>query len=55
MGTLIAIMAVPALAATGIYNPPVTHQGRCVAEPGSYQALYCPAPPAVPHRKHSKK
>jgi hypothetical protein len=44
MGTIIAIMAVPFLSATGIYNPPVMQHGRCIAEPGTFDALYCPAP-----------
>ena len=44
MGTIIAIMAVPFLSATGIYNPPVMQHGRCIAEPGPVDALYCPAP-----------
>jgi hypothetical protein len=35
------IMAVPFLYATGIYNPPVVHQGRCIAEPGTFNALFC--------------
>ena len=44
MSYLFAIMAVPFLSATGIYNPPVMHHGRCMAEPGGFDALYCPAP-----------
>jgi hypothetical protein len=55
MGTIIGIMAVPVLAATGIYNPPVMHHGRCTAEPGSYQALYCPAPEARPQHRRAEK
>jgi hypothetical protein len=55
MGTILMIMAVPFLSATGIYNPQVTHHGRCIAEPGGFDALYCPAPTAqAPHRKHAK-
>jgi hypothetical protein len=49
MSFIFMIMAVPFLYATGIYNPPVTHHGRCVAEPGTFDALYCPAPTAAPH------
>jgi hypothetical protein len=41
MGTILMIMAVPFLYATGIYNPPVVHHGRCMAEPGTFNALYC--------------
>ena len=55
MGTILGIMAVPFLAATGIYDPPVMHDGRCIAEPGSFDALYCPAPEAPPHHRRAKK
>jgi hypothetical protein len=56
MGMILAIMAVPWLAATGIYNPQVMKHGRCMAEPGSYAALYCvPAPEAVPQRRTRKR
>ena len=50
---IVAIMAVPFLSATGIYNPPVMQHGRCIAEPGTFEALYCPAPtsPSHPHAK----
>ncbi len=41
MGTILMIMAVPYLAATGIYNPQVMHHGHCIAQPGSFDALYC--------------
>ena len=26
--------------------------GHCIAEPGSFDALYCPAPAAPPHHRH---
>jgi len=26
--------------------------GRCIAEPGTFDALYCPAPPAPSHHLH---
>jgi hypothetical protein len=55
MGTILMIMAVPFLAATGIYNPQVMHHGRCIAEPGTFNALYCPAPTAAPHHPHGKR
>ena len=59
MGTILMIMAVPYLAATGIYNPQVMHHGRCIAEPGGFNALYCPAstvPAAHPHHyRHGKR
>jgi hypothetical protein len=48
MGFILAIMSVPLLMGTGIYNPKVVHNGRCVAEPGSFHALFCPPPPAAP-------
>ena len=55
MGTILAIMAVPALTATGIYNPQVMQHGRCIAEPGSFDALYCTAPAEPGPRKHAKR
>jgi hypothetical protein len=51
MSFIFMILAVPFLSATGIYNPPVMHHGRCIAEPGTFDALYCPAPTtSYPHR-----
>ena len=55
MTFIIAIMSVPFLFATGIYSPKVMHHGRCVAEPGSFDALYCPAPETPTYRLHRKK
>jgi hypothetical protein len=56
MSFIFMILAAPWLAATGIYNPQVVdHHGRCIAEPGTFKALYCPAPasPAAPaHKRH---
>jgi hypothetical protein len=50
------IMAVPFLSATGIYNPPVMHHGHCIAEAGTFDALYCMgAPAAPPHRAHTAR
>jgi len=45
-------LALPLLAATGLYNPQVMHHGHCIAAPGSVDALYCqaPGPAALPHR-----
>jgi len=44
------------LPATGIYNPQVMHHHRCVAEPGSFDALYCQQAAAPPsHHRHVKK
>jgi hypothetical protein len=55
-------LALPLLAATGLYNPHVMHHSRCMAAPGSIVALYCPAPAAAPatpaaphHHSHGKK
>jgi hypothetical protein len=55
MSFILAIMAVPFLTATGIYNPQVMHHGHCIAEPGSFAALYCPAPETPPHRPYRKR
>ena len=54
MGTIVAIMAVPFLSATGIYKPPVMQHGHSIAEPGRFDALYSPAPTATPHRYGKK-
>jgi hypothetical protein len=56
MSFIIAIMSVPFLTATGIYNPQVMHHGRCIAEPGSFAALYCPAPePPAQYRRGKRR
>ena len=63
MTFIIAIMAVPWLAATGIYNPPVMRHGHCIAQPGSFDALYCqatlktfcPAPSETPNQRPRRK
>jgi hypothetical protein len=56
MGFILAILSVPLATATGIYKPDVMHNGRCIAEPGSYNALYCePERPARPRRPAPKK
>jgi hypothetical protein len=56
MSFILMIMSVPFLSATGIYNPQVMHHDRCIAEPGSFDALYCPAPaPPAHHYSHGKK
>jgi hypothetical protein len=50
MSFIFMIMAVPFLSATGLYNPQVMHHGHCIAEPGSFDALYCSASAeAAPH------
>jgi hypothetical protein len=45
-------LALPFLAATGIYNPQVMHHGHCIAEPGTVDALYCVQAPAAPAHHH---
>ena len=52
MSVILAIISVPLLSATGIYNPPVVHHGHCIAQPGSYDALFCGDIPAAPPPTH---
>lgn len=59
MTILVFILAMGPMAALGIYNPPVVHHSpaRCLAEPGSFDALYCSGaipetPTHHPRRKH---
>ena len=52
MGTILMIMSVPFLYATGIYNPPVVQQGRCIAEPGTFDALFCMGRTEAPPKKY---
>jgi hypothetical protein len=43
------------LAATGIYNPQMMHNGRCMAEPGGIYALYyCTPETAAPSHKSAR-
>ena len=49
MTYILAILLVGPLAATGIYNPQVVRHHHCIAELGTFDALYCPAPAAPPH------
>jgi hypothetical protein len=55
MTYMLFILAMGPMSAAGIYNPQVTHHGRCIVEPGTFDALYCPAPAAPPHHPHGKK
>jgi hypothetical protein len=55
MTYMLFILAMGPMSAAGIYNPQVTHHGRCIVEPGTLDALYCPAPAAPPHHPHGKK
>jgi hypothetical protein len=52
MTYIFAILAMGPLAAVGIYNPQVTHHHHCIAQPGTFVALYCPAPAAPPPHPH---
>jgi hypothetical protein len=55
MTFIIAILSVPFLMATGIYSPKVVHHGHCIAQPGSFDALFCPAPKTPAYRVNRKK
>jgi len=55
MSFIIAIMAVPWLMATGIYNPPVMRHGQCIAQPGSFDALYCSGAAEAPKQQYRTK
>jgi hypothetical protein len=57
MSFIFAILAVPWLSATGIYDPQVMHHGHCIAQPGSFDALFCGSAPAAPphHYRHAKR
>ena len=48
---LFMILAVPFLSATGIYNPPVVQHGRCIAEPGTFNALFCMGVAEAPNKQ----
>jgi hypothetical protein len=53
--TIIAgFFAAALLAGTGIYNPQLMHNGRCMAEPGSIYALYYCTPEAAPHGRTAR-
>ena len=52
MSFIFMIMAVPFLSTTGIYNPPVMHHGHCIAEAGTFDALYCPVPSAPQGKRY---
>jgi hypothetical protein len=55
MGYILAIMSVPVLSATGIYNPEVMKNGRCIAEPGSVHALFCAGQEETAPKYRTKK
>ena len=54
-GYILAIMSVPVLSATGIYNPEVMKNGRCIAEPGSVHALFCAGQEETAPKYRTKK
>ena len=54
MSILVLLLAMGPMAALGIYNPQVVVHHHCIAEPGTVDALYCPAPAAPPHHPHAK-
>ena len=43
MTYILFILLMGPMSALHIYSPKVVVDGHCVAKPGSYQALYCPA------------
>lgn len=54
MTYMLALLLAPWLAATGIYHPQVVDRhGRCLAEPGGLDAIYCSGAEAPSH--HVKK
>jgi hypothetical protein len=56
MSYIFAILAVPLLSATGVYDPDVMRHGRCMAEPGNFDALYCTPGATTPtYHRHGKK
>jgi len=55
MSYIFFILAMGPMSAAGIYSPQVTHHNRCIVEPGTFDALYCPAPAAPPAHPHHKK
>jgi hypothetical protein len=54
MSVIVLFLAMGPMAALGIYNPQVVSHHHCIAEPGTVDALYCPAPAAPPHHAHAK-
>jgi hypothetical protein len=51
MSVIVLLLSMGPMAALGIYNPQVVVHHHCIAEPGTIDALYCPAPVAPPHKK----
>ena len=56
MTYMLFILAMGPMSAAGIYNPQVVDRhNRCIVEPGSFDALYCPAPTTIPAHPHRKR
>lgn len=56
MTYMLFILAMGPMSAAGIYNPQVVDRhNRCIVEPGTFEALYCPAPATPAHRPHGKR
>jgi hypothetical protein len=54
MGVILGFFAAALLAGTGIYNPQMMHNGRCLAKPGSIYALYYCVPETAPRHKPAR-
>jgi hypothetical protein len=55
MGFILGFFAAALLAGTGIYNPKLMHNGRCMAEPGGIYALYYCVPETAAPRRNSAR
>jgi hypothetical protein len=56
MTYILFILAMGPMSATGIYNPQVVDRHhRCLAEPGSFEAIYCSTIAPTPHPRWAKK
>ena len=55
MTVIAMILAMGPMSAAGIYNPEVMRNNKCIAEPGSMNALYCKPQPEKPRYTLRKK
>ena len=55
MTVIAMILAMGPMSAAGIYNPEVMRNNKCIAEPGSMNALYCKPQPEKPRYSMRKK
>ena len=55
MTVIAMILAMVPMSAAGIYNPEVMRNNKCIAEPGSMNALYCKPQPEKPRYTMRKK